>query len=406
MGIDVNLGTGVNNYTQKALPTTAPNYTSAVQSSLLSQPSYDTVSFSGKVQQIQTQEKESMSTGTKVGLVAAAATLIVGAVAASRGKKINTANGEATKLLGNISTGLRSMFTKAGRESYKAIADKVDDAAKAIVDASGKAKPAREVTESMLESANKKGISAQEEVNKLQTELKKLEASRGTSGAPTDIDDQIKKLADQITEKQKNAQQAFKEVAELKFDKNMADDLDYAELLKTQERCSTQLTELTGKKSALQQEVDGIKTQREQLAAEIKKLKDSGDSTVNDLIKEKEALQTQLLDNFNKKNTELKELATKVTEASQSSKYAARDITAYAGAKKGYYLGEAQEGINKTILKNYQKGLDTATQSEAQQKMLTMLQDNVNTSWKGTQANAVDRRTAWEQVKEMIFGKK
>ena len=27
MGMNVNLGTGVNNYTQKALPTTAPGYT-------------------------------------------------------------------------------------------------------------------------------------------------------------------------------------------------------------------------------------------------------------------------------------------------------------------------------------------------------------------------------------------
>ena len=75
---------------------------------MLSQPAYDTASFSGNYQ---TQQKEEgMSTGTKVGLVAAAATLIIGGIAASRGKKLN---GEASKgLIDNIGKGLKSSLQK------------------------------------------------------------------------------------------------------------------------------------------------------------------------------------------------------------------------------------------------------------------------------------------------------
>lgn len=416
MGMNVNLGTGVNSYSANALPSTAPKYTSQVQSSLLSQPAYDTVSFSGNYQ---TQEKkEGMSTGAKVGLVATAAAAVIGIWAASRGKKINTANGETTKLVNNLKTGIKSLFTKAGRESYNVIAknsDKLDDLGKGIIDANGKAKSTREVTSDMLEAANKKGVAAQEEVNKLQTSLKELEASRaelvknsGVNGEGVkDLDDQIKKLTDQITEQKKTASKSFKELAELKFDKNMADDIDYAELLKTQERCSTQLTDLTGKKSSLQKEINSIKTQRQQLADEIAKLKQTGGNSVDDLIKEKEALQTQLLDSFNKKNTELQDLSKKVTEAAESSKYATRDINAYTAAKKGYYYGEAQEGVNKSILKTYKEGLDSAVKtSQQQQEMMKMLQNNVNSSWSATSQGGQNRKTVWENVKKMIFGTK
>ncbi len=197
MGMNVNFGTGVNSYSQKALPTTAPGYTSSVQSSLLSQPAYDTVSFSGN-QISQKQEKEGMSTGAKVGLVAAAATAVIGIWAASRGKKINTANGEATKLWNNITTGAKSLFTKAGRESYKVIAqnsDKLDDAAGAIV---------KTVSSSNVQDAAKGSAATREALEglkKQQTELTEKIAKATGDEAKT-----LTKQLDDLTLKIKDAE--------------------------------------------------------------------------------------------------------------------------------------------------------------------------------------------------------
>lgn len=299
MGMNVNLGTGVNNYTQKALPTTAPGYTSQVQSSLLSQPAYDTVSFSGNYQ---TQEKkEGMSTGAKVGLVAAAATLIVGAVAASRGKKIN---GEASKgLVNNITTGLKSIFTKAGRESYKVIADKADDAAGAVI---------KKVSSSNVQEAAKNSVGARETLEglkKQQTELtEKITKATGEEAKAiqkqlddltlkiTDAENPqalVKKMADgkkagqDISELQKrfnnisniNAQSADSTTASLMAKQALQGDEAYTKALSEAKELKGKLSTLTAKEASLSQQIIQSEQKLADINSALKEAKKAGNQT-------------------------------------------------------------------------------------------------------------------------------
>lgn len=274
MGMNVNLGTGVNNYSANALPSTAPKYTSQVQSSLLSQPAYDTVSFSGNYQ---TQEKkEGMSTGAKVGLVATAAAAVVGIWAASRGKKINTANGETTKLVNNLKTGIKSLFTKAGRDSYNVIAknsDKLDDVANGLKKAS-----TSNITDDMVTAAN-------DNVKKLEQQAKDLRKTinekQGFLDSLTDkTTEEGTKLADEIKEMrtklddlvktgtdatgkttQSKIQQAKNELRELSYSQSVKGDKNFEQLLETQSEAAKKLTNLQEAKKSLQkQETDLVDT--------------------------------------------------------------------------------------------------------------------------------------------------
>ena len=265
MGMNVNLGTGVNSYTTNALPTTAPKYTSQVQSSLLSQPAYDTVSFSGNYQNT-TKKEEGMSTGTKVGLVAAAATLIIGGIAASRGKKLN---GEASKgLIDNIGKGLKSMFTKAGRESYKALvknSDKLDDVAK------GALKNISNVTDDMIKNAS-------DDVKKLEqqaTDLRKtIKQKQGSLDSLTDkatddgkkLTDEIKQLQTQLDNltkagtdatgktTQSKIQQAKNKLRELSYSQSVNGDKNFEQLAEAQSEASKKLSNLQEAKQSLQKQ--------------------------------------------------------------------------------------------------------------------------------------------------------
>ena len=284
--MNVNLGTGVNNYTQKALPTTAPGYTSQVQSSLLSQPAYDTVSFSGNYQ---TQEKkEGMSTGAKVGLVAAAATLIVGAVAASRGKKLN---GEASKgLVNNITTGLKSIFTKAGRESYKAIADKADDAAGAVI---------KKVSSSNVQEAAKNSVGARETLEglkKQQTELtEKITKATGEEAKAiqkqlddltlkiTDAENPqalIKKMADGKKAGQDiSAQSADSTTASLMAKQALQGDEAYTKALSEAKELKGKLSTLTAKEASLSQQIIQSEQKLADINSALKEAKKAGNQT-------------------------------------------------------------------------------------------------------------------------------
>ncbi len=273
MGMNV---TGVNSYSANALPSTAPKYTSQVQSSLLSQPAYDTVSFSGRAQQLQTQEKEGMSTGAKVGLVAAAATAVIGIWAASRGKKINTNNGETTKLVNNIKTGLKSIFTKAGRESYNTLvknSDKLDDVANGLRKAS-----ASNVTDDMVKAAD-------DNVKKLEQQAKDLRKTINqkqgfldsltdkTTEEGTKLADEIKELQTKLDDlvktgtdatgktTQSKIQQAKNQLRELSYSQSVKGDKNFEQLLETQSEAAKKLSNLQEAKKTLQkQETDLVDT--------------------------------------------------------------------------------------------------------------------------------------------------
>jgi len=267
MGMNVNLGTGVNTYAQRALPTTAPSYTSSVQSSLLSQPAYDTVSFSGNYQTQTQEKKEGMSTGAKVGLVAAAATLIVGAVAASRGKKLNTATGETTKLWNNIKTGFKSMFTKAGKDSYQALvknADKLDDVTKGLSKYTN-------VTDDMVKSASDDVAKLEQQAADLRNTIKQKQGFLGTLTDTTTEDgkkltEEIKKLQTQLDDltkagtdasgkaTQSKIQQAKNKLRELSYSQSVQGDKNFEQLMEVQSEASKKLKGLEEARTSLQKQ--------------------------------------------------------------------------------------------------------------------------------------------------------
>jgi len=365
MGMNVNLGTGVNNYTQKALPTTAPGYTSQVQSSLLSQPAYDTVSFSGNYQ---TQQKEEgMSTGTKVGLVAAAATLIIGGIAASRGKKLN---GEASKgLIDNIGKGLKSMFTKAGRESYKAIVDKADDAAGTVIkkvsssnvqEAAKNSVGARETLEGLkkqqTELAEQIAKATGDEAKTLQTKLDDLTLKIKDAENPQTLIQEMaskKKAGQDISELQKrlnnisdiNIQAADGSTASLMAKQALQGDEAYTKALSEAKELKGKLSTLTAKEASLSQQIIQGEEELAKINSAIKEAKKAGNQT--ETIKQLNELKREAENALKPLNTQIATLRGTGEGSITAAKKALTDVSTPIGkqynAKRAEILADIQK---------------------------------------------------------------
>lgn len=365
MGMNVNLGTGVNSYATNALPTTAPKYTSQVQASLLSQPAYDTVSFSGNYQ---TQQKEEgMSTGTKVGLVAAAATLIIGGIAASRGKKLN---GEASKgLIDNIGKGLKSMFTKAGRESYKAIVDKADDAAGTVIkkvsssnvqEAAKNSVGARETLEGLrkqqTELAEQIAKATGDEAKTLQTKLDDLTLKIKDAENPQTLIQEMaskKKAGQDISELQKrlnnisdiNIQAADGNTASLMAKQALQGDEAYTKALSEAKELKGKLSTLTAKEASLSQQIIQGEEELAKINSAIKEAKKAGNQT--ETIKQLNELKREAENALKPLNTQIATLRGTGEGSITAAKKALTDVSTPIGkqynAKRAEILADIQK---------------------------------------------------------------
>ncbi len=323
MGMNVNFGTGVNSYTQK-LPGSATNSYSSAAANPFAQPAaYDSVSFSGKYDMEET-EKKGMSTGAKVGLVAAAATVIVGAIAASRGKKLNTANGKTAKLWNNIKTGVASMFTKAGRESYgKLVADKTDDVVKAATEAAKKGdskkvqQGATKFTKETMETVGADAQKAQKKIASLQQQIGKLDKTKDAA--------KIAQLEKEIAQNQKT----INKFVNLTTSENLATDQAYTKIKQTKASAKEALDSATNKKNGLEKRKASLEKKKQAItnigkkkrtAEQVKQL-DNYQSEIDKIEKRIQDITQGTKDKNGKVLTKpLNELQTAYDSALQSSK--------------------------------------------------------------------------------------
>jgi len=251
MGMNVSTNYGVNPYAYGSLSTgtTRGTQTSSAQGLYMSQPQYDTVSFSGNVQ----QPKQEDSTGKKVlkgaliiGGVALAATTVWAAV---RGGKIN---GEGAKLIDNIKKGFGSIFTKAGRAEYASkIASLADDAAGAAAKAAKSAAGSVDDLATKCTEAKKVQKEAKAALAKLKPGDEGYEAAKK---AFEDAKQNYASLTNQLGQAKKAASKAALQatLADDKTYQAMQQELDKTNTLKT--KVEAQITELKTKAGTMAQQ--------------------------------------------------------------------------------------------------------------------------------------------------------
>lgn len=352
MGMNVNFGTGVNSYaqTQKADASYSAGTSAAVNP--FAQPAYDTVSFSGNQGAQQATQQEGMSTGTKVGLVAAAATVVLGIVAASKGKALNNALGKEAGLFKNIGTGLKSIFTKAGRELYKTnVTDKLDDAAKNIAqvstsnvqDAAKKSVGAREVLKDLekQQTTLKEQIAKAtgEEAKALQTQLDDLTLKIEDAKDPTKLIQEMsskKKAGEDISELQKrlddikdiNIQAADRKTASLMAKQTLQGDEAYTKALNEAVELKGKLNTLTAQEASLSNQV----VEKQGLLADLKDMIEKANKTgQTEAASQLEKQKTELENALKPLETQLKKLRGTGDGSISAAKKALTDVSVPIG---------------------------------------------------------------------------
>lgn len=203
MGMNVN-GLGMNNtYAVQNKVAAAPQYASA--------PSFaggaDVATFSTK--------QEGTSTAKKIAIAGGIAAVVTTIIAASRGKKINTANKAAAGLFNNIGTGFKSIFTKAGRADYAS-------ALKKLAKGTGKkGAKAATVAQSTIDAAKEARNGAQKELKGLQRRKTQIEAWLKDDDALKKAAKSTKKNPDGLSKKEfkKALDEEYKELTGAKFGK-------------------------------------------------------------------------------------------------------------------------------------------------------------------------------------------